>query len=126
VLTLDPSTSCNRRHHARHEWTRACQVHFAKAPGNESAVHVRVHRNAIVHNGTLDAGITLLKPFTLPALKATVRSIRPRTGQSFRQDRQCKLNADRRAIVTRPALWKYRCDTVRSVKMIGVQAKPKT
>jgi DNA-binding response OmpR family regulator len=32
--------------------------------------------NAIAHNGTLDAGITLLqKPFTLPALKATVREV---------------------------------------------------
>jgi len=32
--------------------------------------------NAIVHNGTLDAGITLLqKPFTLPVLKATVRKM---------------------------------------------------
>src|SRR5262249_35596021 len=32
--------------------------------------------SAIGHNGTLDAGITLLqKPFTLPALKATVREV---------------------------------------------------
>jgi len=32
--------------------------------------------NAIGHNGTLDAGITLLqKPFTLPALKAKVREV---------------------------------------------------
>jgi len=32
--------------------------------------------NAIAHNGTLDAGITLLqKPFTLPVLKATVRKM---------------------------------------------------
>jgi DNA-binding response OmpR family regulator len=32
--------------------------------------------NAIGHNGTLDAGITLLqKPFTLPTLKATVREV---------------------------------------------------
>ncbi len=32
--------------------------------------------NAIGHNGTLDAGITLLqKPFTLPALQAKVREV---------------------------------------------------
>src|ERR1700746_3614856 len=36
--------------------------------------------NAIGHNGTLDAGITLLqKPFTLHALKATVREVLDQT-----------------------------------------------
>src|SRR6266849_8567069 len=55
-------------------------------------------------------------------------SIQPRTKQHFQQDRQCKLNhletgSNRYA----PAVsgLRYRCDTARSAKTIGVQAKLK-
>src|SRR5207245_2273170 len=55
--------------------------------------------NAIAHNGTLDAGITLLqKPFTLPALKATVREVletAPDEAVSAGQVMQTQLTRDR-------------------------------
>jgi len=57
--------------------------------------------NAIGHNGTLDAGITLLqKPFTLPDLKAKVRELLdtplPQEAvMSFREFRQARPTHDR-------------------------------
>lgn len=57
--------------------------------------------NAIGHNGTLDAGITLLqKPFTLPDLKAKVRELLetplPQEAvMSFREIRQARPTHDR-------------------------------
>ncbi|HEV7219456.1 MAG: ATP-binding protein [Terriglobales bacterium] len=58
--------------------------------------------NAIGHNGTLDAGITLLqKPFTLPDLKAKVRELLdtplPQEAvMSFREIRQARPARDRK------------------------------
>ncbi len=56
---------------------RELAQHISSARSETKVLYMSGYtENAIGHNGTLDAGITLLqKPFTLPALKAKVREM---------------------------------------------------
>ena len=56
---------------------RDLAIRLAKDRGDMKVLYMSGYtENAIGHNGTLDAGITLLqKPFTLPDLKAKVREM---------------------------------------------------
>ncbi len=66
----------DRYRHARHQRTQACGAGGAIRPGLRVLFMTGFTKNAVVHNGVLDAGVHFLaKPFTLDELARKLREV---------------------------------------------------